>query len=66
MVVGSGVALRPRRLSYGWLAVSGVVVLGSLLTLATPAHYQHWQPAMQLSTVARLQPFATCPTVVGC
>lgn len=53
VVVGIGIALRPRRLGYGWIAVAGAVLLGSLLTLATPAHYKHWQPATQLSTVVR-------------
>lgn len=53
LVVGIGIALRPWRLGYGWIAVSGAVLLGSLLTLATPAHHKHWHPAMQFSTVVR-------------
>lgn len=53
LVVGIAIALRPRQLGYGWIAVSGAVLLGGLLTLATPAHHKHWQPAMQYSTVIK-------------
>jgi hypothetical protein len=53
VVVGVGIALWPRRPGYGWLAVAGAVLLGSLLTLATPAHHQQWHPALQLTTVVR-------------
>lgn len=53
VVVGVGLALRPRRPGYGWLAVAGAVLLGSVLTLATPAHQQQWQPALHLATVVR-------------
>lgn len=53
VAVGIGVVLRPQRLSYGWIAVVGAVLLGSLLTLATPAHHKHWQPAMQFSVIVK-------------
>ncbi|QKG58221.1 hypothetical protein GKZ68_17275 [Hymenobacter sp. BRD128] len=57
VAAGSWVALRPRRAGVGFKVVMGAAVLGSVLTLATPAHFGHWQPAthpwLVLQTVAR-------------
>ena len=68
VVVGVGIALRPRRPGYGWLAVAGAVLLGSVLTLATPAHQHQWRPALQLATVVRTSgaaAFHTAQSVVN-
>ena len=43
VVVGMGVALRPRRVASGWVAVAAALLAGSLLTLGTPAHHGQWQ-----------------------
>lgn len=57
VVVGIGIALRPRRVRGGWLAVAAAALLGSLLTLGTPAHHGRWQalehPAEVLLTAGR-------------
>lgn len=57
VAAGVWLALRPRRVGAGWKAVTAAAILGSVLTLATPAHHGHWQPATQpllvLQTAAR-------------
>ncbi len=57
VVVGIAVAGRPRRWGSGWVAVGAAAVLGSLLTLGTPAHHGRWQalgqPADVLLTAGR-------------
>jgi hypothetical protein len=57
VVAGIAVAGRPRRLGSGWVAVGAAAILGSLLTLGTPAHHGRWQalgqPADVLLTAGR-------------
>lgn len=59
VVAGCWLALRPRRLGAGWQAVAVAAVAGSALTLATPAHFGHWQPATQPLEVLRTAGRAT-------
>lgn len=62
VVAGVWLALRPRRAGAGWLAVAAAAALGSVLTLATPAHYGHWQPATQPLLVVQTAARATLHT----
>ena len=63
VAAGGWLALRPRRPGAGWVAVVAATVVGSVLTLATPAHYGHWQPATQPPAV--LQAAARASLHVG-
>lgn len=63
VAAGGWVALRPRRPRAGWVAVVAATIVGSVLTLATPAHYGHWQPATQ--PLAVLQAAARASLHVG-
>jgi hypothetical protein len=62
VAAGVWLALRPRRVGAGWQAVVAAALLGSLFTLATPAHYGHWQPATQLLLVLQTAVRATLHT----
>jgi hypothetical protein len=51
VVAGIVVAVRPRRLGSGWVAVGAAAILGGLLTLGTPAHHGRWQALGQPTDV---------------
>lgn len=57
VVAGILVAGQPQRLASGWVAVGAAALVGSLLTLGTPAHHGRWQalghPAEVLLTAGR-------------